>query len=687
MNILQLLQERFAAALTGLAPEPGPLAEMVRPAQDPQFGDFQANCAMPLAKQLGAKPRDVALQIVARLEIADLCQPPEVAGPGFINLRLRDDWLAARLAQIADDERLGVAKAAQPRTIVVDFSGPNVAKPMHVGHLRSTVIGDALVKVLRFLGHHVLSDNHLGDWGTQFGMIIFGYKHFRDAGGYELDPVGELARLYRRVNTLCDYHEARAQLSAQEEALARREQEFAARSAAPPTAGQTGSAADPKAAKEFEKALKKLRRDLDEQREAVAGLRKTIAAVEADPQLLADAQRHPDIVRLSRDETAKLHAGDAVNRGLWETFLPQCLTALGRIYQRLGIQFDMTLGESWYDPLLAEVVAELREEGLATESDGAQCVFLEGNPAPFIVQKRDGAYTYATTDLATIRYRIDELRADEILYVVDRRQSEHFKLLFATAAKWGYGDVRMRHVAFGTVMGQDGKPYKTRSGDTVGLESLLDEAIARARQIVAENDDQRADDDGRPAPQLSEAERDAIAEVVGLGGVKYADLKHSRDSDYIFDFDKMLALTGDTATYMQYAYARLRGIFRKGGINPATLWSRPTDASGAVPADAVNTQAVDDTDALGHPAERALALALCRFEEALAAVVHDGRPNLLTQYLFELAGKLTAFYEHCPVLKAENPAARAGRLRLVDLTGRVIERGLALLGIGVCEQM
>ena len=661
MNLLHTLQQRFADALAPLTDDPRPYAEMVRPAQDAKFGDYQANCAMPLGKVLGKNPREVAQQIVDRLDVADLCTTPEIAGPGFINLRLRDDWLAQQLNTLARDERLGVTAVAQPRKIIVDFSSPNVAKPMHVGHLRSTVIGDALVRILRFLGHDVLSDNHIGDWGTQFGMIIYGFKHFRDDAAYARDPVSELARLYRLVNTLCDFHESQAELPRQRQLLEARTRDLEARTAATP--------ADPKAAKDHEKSLKKLRRDLDEAREAVAALERKVSGVQTDSALSALVAAHPDIVRLSREETAKLHAGDAENRRLWEQFLPQCLAALNRLYERLDIRFDMTLGESYYDPLLADVVKELQAQGLAVQSDGAQCVFLEGNDAPFIVQKGDGAYTYATTDLATIRYRVQKLHADEILYVVDHRQGEHFKLLFATAARWGYSNIALRHIAFGTVMGKDGKPYKTRSGDTVGLESLLDEAVSKARQIVAANDDAKTDDQEQPAPELSEAERDAIAEVVGLGGIKYADLKHSRESDYVFDYEKMLAMTGDTATYMQYAHARLCGIFRKGKVDRDAL------------------RGTAEAIALSTAAERALALELCRFESALASVVAEMKPNQLTQYLFELAGKLTAFYEHCPVLKAEDAQIRSSRLKLVDVTGRIIRQGLELLGIRVCEQM
>ncbi|MEZ6064533.1 MAG: arginine--tRNA ligase [Planctomycetaceae bacterium] len=556
MNILQILQSRFAAAIAGFTDDPQPFALMVRPAQDPRFGDYQANCVMPLAKQVGQSPRELAQAIIDRLDVADLCEPAEIAGPGFINLRLKTDWLRQRLTEAAQDDHLGVTVNAVPRTIVIDFSSPNVAKPMHVGHLRSTVIGDALVRINRFLGDKVLSDNHIGDWGTQFGMIIYGYKHFLDASAYASDPVGELARLYRLVNTLCDDQEARASLPRLEESVARAEEALRIHESAAP--------ADPKDAKQHDKTLKKLRKELDDHRGALRSSQAKVASIAADARLSGLAAQHPDIVRQSRNETAKLHAGDTENRRLWQQFLPQCLEALDRLYDRLAVKFDMSLGESWYDDRLAGVVADLQAKGLATESDGAQCVFIEGNSAPFIVQKGDGAFTYATTDLATIRYRVEELGADEILYVVDHRQSEHFKLLFATAAIAGMGDVSLRHVQFGTVMGPDGKPYKTRSGDTVGLESLLDEAVAKARQIVAANDDRKTDEHERPAPELSEAERDRIAEVVGIGGIKYADLKHNRESDYVFDYDKMLAMTGDTATYMQYAYARLSGIFRKG---------------------------------------------------------------------------------------------------------------------------
>ena len=658
MNILAELRARFTAALATLTDDPGPFAAMVRPAQDAKFGDFQANCAMPLAKQLGKPPRDVAQEIVAALKVADLCAPAEVAGPGFINLRLRDDWLQSTVNRTVGDGQLGVEPLAQPRRYVVDFSSPNVAKPMHVGHLRSTVIGDALVRILRALGHSVVSDNHIGDWGTQFGMIIYGYKHFLDAAAYKRAPVAELARLYRLVNTLSEYHEARNALPELEATLATRQKAV--------VDCESQADLDPKQKK---KQLKKLRSDFTAAEDNLTSARKKIADVEGDPQLKTAADAHPNIARGARDETAKLHAGDEENLRLWNEFVPQCLAALEKIYQRLEIRFDLALGESHYQPQLATVVENLKSDGLATESDGALCVFVEGNKAPLIVRKTDGAFTYGTTDLATIAYRETELKADAILYVVDARQSEHFDLLFATARKWGYGDTEFKHVSFGTVMGEDGRPFKTRAGDSVGLESLLDEAVAAARRVVDENDDAKRDQHDQPAPELDEQARQAVAEVVGIGGIKYADLRHNRESDYIFSWDKMLAKNGDTATYMQYAYARICGIFRKGDVDRESLRDR-TDAI-----------------RLTKPAERALALQLCRFPDALAAVAEDYRPNMLTQYLFETANVLSTFYEQCPVLKAEDEATRTSRLLLVDLTGRIIEHGLSLLGFPFPKQM
>ncbi len=424
---------------------------------------------------------------------------PEVAGPGFINLRLKEELLANRVSRIVGDDRLGVPLSEHPRHVVVDFSSPNVAKPMHVGHLRSTVIGDAICRTLRFAGHRVTSDNHIGDWGTQFGMIIYGYRNFVNADAYRAAPVAELARLYKLVNQLSDYHATRAQLPQLTNAVAQLKQQLEAL--------KTSVAEDPK---KQQKAETQLRKQLEAAMESVASAEKTLATVDQDSHLSQLAAAHPNIARLARDETARLHAGDPDNQALWDEFLPECLKALQVIYDRLGIQFDLTLGESYYNPLLAGVVQGLEQAKLSQVSDGAQCVFVAGNAAPFIVQKSDGAYTYATTDLATIQYRVDELKADEILYVVDKRQSEHFQLLFSTAALWGYNRVRYQHVSFGTVMDRNGKPYKTRAGDTVGLESLIDEAISRSRPIVDENDNRRE------VKLLSDEERAAVAEIVAV---------------------------------------------------------------------------------------------------------------------------------------------------------------------------
>jgi arginyl-tRNA synthetase len=656
MNILAELQRRFLPAVAQYTPTPEVYAAMVRPAQDAKFGDYQANCAMPLAKQAGLNPRELAAKLVAAVDLSDLCLSPEIAGPGFINLMLRPE-IVEKLVRDADaDERLGVAAADKPRTIVVDFSSPNVAKPMHVGHLRSTVIGDAVYRILKFAGHQVIADNHIGDWGTQFGMILYGYKHFLDEAAYQANRVGELARLYRLVNQLSDYHEAKAALPRLRSELQTLTEKI--------TAAETTAGSDKKD-KSAQAALKKLRNERQGLQEDLQSAEKKIAGVEENAAMKSLAEQHPNLARAARDETAKLHAGDAENRRMWHEFLPACLTALNRIYDRLNVHFDKTLGESFYDPFLANVVQDLKTEGLAVESDGAQCVFIEGRPAPFIVQKADGAYTYATTDLATIQFRVRELGAQDIVYVVDSRQSEHFNLLFETARRWGFNDIDLRHVTFGMVLGEDNRPFKTRAGDNVGLESLLDEAVSEARKIVDENDDARRDDQDRPAPELDEATRAAVAEAVGLGGIKYADLRHNRESDYIFSWSKMLAKTGDTATYMQYAFARTQGILRKAA------------AAGAAPG----------VISLNDPAERKLALHLCRFPEAIAAVEQEYRPNLLTQYLFDLANSFSTFYDACPVMKEPDSTVRASRLKLVQLTGRVIRQGLSLLGIQACEQM
>jgi len=657
MNIQQQLRQRFERVLAERVAEAGNWASMLRPVGDPRFGDYQANFAMPLAKQLGVNPQEFAREVVAKVELSDLCDPPEVAGPGFINLRLRTDWLADRLAGHVADDRCGVEPVAQPLRCIVDFSSPNVAKPMHVGHLRSSVIGDALYRILKFLGHSVLSDNHLGDWGTQFGMILYGYKNFLDRAAYQREPVSELARLYRLVSQLEGYHAAVADLPRLRAKLAEADANLRALQESPEPADKKGLEAR-------KKGLKQRTAEQAGLREEIGSAERKIAAVEQTGSLRELAGQHPKIAEQARLETSRLHGGDPTNTALWEEFMPACRAALDRMYERLGIHFDMTLGESHYQPALAGVVASLRSKGLAVDSDGAVCVFVEGVEAPFIVQKRDGAFTYATSDLATIADRVERLRADVVLYVVDSRQADHFKLLFATARKWGYTAVDMRHISFGTILGDDRRPFKTRSGDTVGLESLIDESVTRARQIVDTNDGQKP-----TGAELDETTRAQVAEVVGIGGIKYADLSQNRETDYVFNWDKMLALTGDTATYMQYAYARVCGIFRKGQVDRAEL------------------RGMGGRLLLEHPAERGLAMQLARFHEVLDAVVTDYRPNLLTDYLYALANLFSTFFEQCPVLKAETPELRRSRLLLADLTARTIHQGLQLLGIETVEKM
>jgi arginyl-tRNA synthetase len=590
MNVLEHLQGRLRQALSGLAADPEPYVAMLRPAQDARFGDYQANCAMPLGKALGKPPREIAAEIARRLPLDDVLEPPEIAGPGFINLRLRPEWLARQLQAMAADERLGVAPASPPATYVIDYSSPNVAKPMHVGHLRSTIIGDALARLLRFLGHRVISDNHLGDWGTQFGILLYGYKHFRDDKAFQEDPVRELARLYIHVRSL-------------------------------------------------------FKKDDEDAEDA------------SDP-----------VQEACRQETAKLHAGDLENRRLWELFMPACLQDIEHIYQRLDIHFDHTFGESYYQPMLADVVASLRQKGIAEESEGAIVVFVAENQPPAMVRKRDGAFTYTTTDLATIQYRVQQWNPRGILYVVDSRQADHFKKLFTAARRWGYDRVALEHISFGSVLGADGRPLKTREGGVPDLEGLLDQAVAAAAKVYESNRAERRER-GQEVPDLSPEELRTVYEAVGVGAVKYADLSQNRTSDYRFDVEKMTAMDGNTATYMQYAYVRNQGIVREGNIDPTTLRRAPAPP------------------VLGTPEERALALQVARLSEALAVAAAEYKPNLITGYLWDVAKAYSVFYQNCPVLKAPTEELRQSRLLLCDLTARVIQRCLDLLGIRILDRM
>lgn len=602
MHLLQQIQDQLRQALTGYIASVDAAVALVKPTQDAKHGDYQANCAMSLARQLGKKPRDVAQEIVQRLPSSDMLHAPEIAGPGFINFRFQKDWLARQLQTMAADERLGIQPAAQPRTVVIDFSSPNVAKPLHVGHLRSTIIGDSLARLLRFLGHHVITDNHLGDWGTQFGMIIYGYKNFLDEEALQRDPVQELARLYRLV---------REQIK-------------------------------PAEADKEERTKKKY----------------------TDEQLIL-AQK---VQEAARQETAKLHAGDPENLRLWQMFMPWCMAEIEAIYKRLAVHFDHTQGESFYNPYLPAVVEDLRNKGVAEASDGALVIFFGENEPPAIVQKTDGAFTYTTTDLATIQYRVQQWHPDEILYVVDFRQALHFKNLFIAAQRWGYDKVGLKHISFGSVLGEDGKPLSTREGTGTLLEELLASAVAAAARNYRETRQERLER-GEEVPELSDEELRPLEEIVGLGAVKYADLSQNRTSDYVFSLSKMLAMNGNTATYMQYAYVRNRGIFRKGGVETADYRTAPP-----LP--------ILDTDA-----ERALALALLRFEEALSNAAAEYQPSEITAYLWDLSRCYSTFFVNCPVLKAETETLRESRLLLCDLTGRVIQKGLAVLGIQTVERM
>jgi arginyl-tRNA synthetase len=577
-----------------------------------------------------------------------------VAGPGFINLRIRDGWLQEQLQAALTDPRIGVEPAKEPKTYVIDYSSPNVAKPMHVGHIRSTVIGDSLAKTISFLGHRVITDNHLGDWGTQFGMIIYGFKHFGDRAEYQKSPIAHLTGLYRLVRKLVDYREALADLPKTEKFLQETESKLKQLKAQP-------APADKREAKELAKEIDKTTARFAEQREDLASLQKKIAAVEADPRLSQLAAEHSRIDQAVLEETAKLHAGDADNLKLWQEVLPYCREDMQRIYSRLTIRFDHELGESFYHEMLGPVVSSLKQSGLARESDGAICVFLDGFDTPMIVQKRDGAFLYSTSDLATIEYRVKTWDPDVILYVVDHRQHEHFDKLFAAARLWGYKDVDLVHVSFGTVLGDDGKPFKTREGDTVGLESLLDEAESKARAVLSQLH-------GEGGEQLPE-NAGKIAEVIGIGALKYADLSQNRASDYKFSYDKMLELRGNTATYSQYCYARAMGILRNAETTIEALQGQPVPIQ------------------FTEPIERTLGLALARFGETLEEVTVDYRPNLLASYLFDLTQTFFRFYDQCSVVQAATPELKVSRLQLCALTAMTIRTGLGLLGIEVVERM
>ncbi|MHC4575450.1 MAG: arginine--tRNA ligase [Planctomycetota bacterium] len=596
-----IIEDRITAAMAAVTGRDD-CAAIVRPATDPKFGDYQANGVMALAKKIKTDPRKLAEQVVAKLDLNDVCEPPEVAGPGFINLRLKTDFIAGRLLKIKDDrDRLGIEPVARPKTIVVDFSGPNIAKQMHVGHLRSTIIGDCICRLLEFLGHNVRRQNHIGDWGTQFGMLV---EH--------------LGMLVQHLH---------------EEAFFKKEDENVA---------------------DIAESLRALRiTDLED------------FYREAKEQFDLD-----DVFkRQARKRVVELHnRSEDYTMQLWRHIVDESRRHYQSIYDELGVSLDRVdeRGESFYADMLPDVVGQLKEKGLAEESEGAVCVFpegfrnKEGERLPLIIQKSDGAFLYATTDLAALRYRVSELGADTIIYVTDARQSLHFEMVFAVArmAGWAKQDTELIHVTFGSVLGENGRPLKTRAGENVKLKDLLDEAVERAKAIVQEKN-----------PDLPAQKKDEIAKAVGVGAVKYADFSNNRTSDYVFSFDKMLAMDGNTAPYMQYAYARIKSIERKGNLDIET-----------------ELAGLNELD-LSEPDEIALAKHLLRYGEAIEAAVGDYRPNYLTAYLYELAQKFSAFYTNCPVLNA-GPDKRLTRVLLCDLTARTIRHGLdKLLRIEVVEQM
>ena len=562
-----LLAKRLVDALAKAGfPNVGELTQ----ATDSRFGDYQTNAALILGKQRGENPRDVGAKILERLDVSDLSESPTVAGAGFINFTLRADAVAKKAAELFADERLGVARSTSPKKIVIDFGSPNVAKPMHVGHIRSTALGDALARIATFIGHDVIRDNHIGDWGTQFGMVIWGWKNLLDREALQRDPLAEIVRVYKETN--------------------------------------------------------------------------------------ARSTSDPAVREACRQELVKLQSGDKENTGIWNECVALSMQDFEHVYELLDIHYDIQCGESFYDDRLAGVVDRLLKSKIAEVSESAVVVFFRGVPEladkPCIIRKSDGGFNYATSDIATVEYRINELTRDTLWYVVGAPQTLHFRQIFEIARREGCR-ADFRHIPFGNVLGEDRKLMKTRSGENVPLRQLLEEACVRARKIVEEKN-----------PGLTEAEKIDIARTIGIGAVKYADLSQYRMTDYIFSWDKMLALQGNTAPYLQNAYVRIRSIFRKAGESaPKT-----------------------DKFILNESAEITLAKRLCQFAEIVPQVLNDFRPNILANYLFELADGFHAFYEACPVLRSDEPV-RGSRLALCDLTGRILQRGLDLLGIKVPEKM
>ncbi|EAR3497148.1 arginine--tRNA ligase [Salmonella enterica] len=577
MNIQALLSEKVSQAMIA-AGAPADCEPQVRQSAKVQFGDYQANGMMAVAKKLGMAPRQLAEQVLTHLDLSGIASKVEIADPGFINIFLEPAFLAEQVQQALASDRLGVSQPTR-QTIVVDYSAPNVAKEMHVGHLRSTIIGDAAVRTLEFLGHHVIRANHVGDWGTQFGMLIAWLEKQQQENAGDM-ALADLEGFYRDAKKHYDEDEA-----------------FAER---------------------------------------------------------------------ARNYVVKLQSGDAYFREMWRKLVDITMTQNQITYDRLNVTLtrDDVMGESLYNPMLPGIVADLKAKGLAVESEGATVVFLdefknkEGDPMGVIIQKKDGGYLYTTTDIACAKYRYETLHADRVLYYIDSRQHQHLMQAWTIVRKAGYvpDSVPLEHHMFGMMLGKDGKPFKTRAGGTVKLADLLDEALERARRLVAEKN-----------PDMSADELEKLANAVGIGAVKYADLSKNRTTDYIFDWDNMLAFEGNTAPYMQYAYTRVLSVFRKADIDEQALASAPVIIS--------------------EDREAQLAARLLQFEETLTVVAREGTPHVMCAYLYDVAGLFSGFYEHCPILSAENDAVRNSRLKLAQLTAKTLKLGLDTLGIETVERM
>ncbi|EBM7849744.1 arginine--tRNA ligase [Salmonella enterica] len=577
MNIQALLSEKVSQAMIA-AGAPADCEPQVRQSAKVQFGNYQANGMMAVAKKLGMAPRQLAEQVLTHLDLSGIASKVEIAGPGFINIFLEPAFLAEQVQQALASDRLGVSQPTR-QTIVVDYSAPNVAKEMHVGHLRSTIIGDAAVRTLEFLGHHVIRANHVGDWGTQFGMLIAWLEKQQQENAGDM-ALADLEGFYRDAKKHYDEDEA-----------------FAER---------------------------------------------------------------------ARNYVVKLQSGDTYFREMWRKLVDITMTQNQITYDRLNVTLtrDDVMGESLYNPMLPGIVADLKAKGLAVESEGATVVFLdefknkEGDPMGVIIQKKDGGYLYTTTDIACAKYRYETLHADRVLYYIDSRQHQHLMQAWTIVRKAGYvpDSVPLEHHMFGMMLGKDGKPFKTRAGGTVKLADLLDEALERARRLVAEKN-----------PDMPADELEKLANAVGIGAVKYADLSKNRTTDYIFDWDNMLAFEGNTAPYMQYAYTRVLSVFRKADIDEQALASAPVIIS--------------------EDREAQLAARLLQFEETLTVVAREGTPHVMCAYLYDVAGLFSGFYEHCPILSAENDAVRNSRLKLAQLTAKTLKLGLDTLGIETVERM